>query len=209
MEKSQHDDIEYRSYSAEMVSDDNSRTVTGYAALFNNETELWPGFREKIAPGAFRNAISVSDVKLLQNHDPNLLLGRSKSGTLKVREDQRGLYFEGVLPETSSNLIELMKRGDIDECSFAFTIQKELWEELPNGDTLRTIVEAKKLYDVSIVTYPQYTGTHVGISQASKRSLDLFKESKKAATTPDPEPPKSDKPYQKIVDLLILNQKKY
>lgn len=140
-------------------------TIRGYAAVFNSETVIggasW-GFREQIAPGAFAKALTFSDVRALFNHDEDMVLGRLKAGTLRVSEDERGLKVEIDPPDTQDarDLITKMQRGDIDQMSFAFTMEggSQEWDE--TGEIpLRTIRSVGELLDVSIVTYPAYPDT--------------------------------------------------
>lgn len=140
-------------------------TITGYAAVFDTETVIggkdW-GFREKIAKGAFTDALKVSDVRALFNHEEEYVLGRTKSGTLRLMEDARGLKVEIDPPDTQDarDLITKMQRGDIDQMSFAFTMEGgiQTWDE--TGDMpLRVIEKVGELLDVSIVTYPAYPET--------------------------------------------------
>lgn len=146
--------------------------ITGYAAVFDSETVIgggeW-GFREKISKGAFSEAIKTSDVRALFNHEEDHVLGRLKAGTLRLMEDERGLKVEIDPPDTQDarDLIKKMQRGDIDQMSFAFTMQGgvQTWDE--TGDMpLRTIEKIGELWDVSVVTYPAYLDT-----EAAARSL--------------------------------------
>lgn len=136
----------------------------GYAAVFGVWSEDLGGFREMIQPGAFRNALKTSDVRALVNHDPSLILGRTKSGTLALREDEVGLYIDVTLPETSyaRDLAASVRRGDIDQMSFAFTVALDDWTW--SGDTVRRVVqEVEQLYDVSPVTYPAFPQTSASV----------------------------------------------
>lgn len=168
--------FEVRTYRSDLMSSNSdegsSRTVRGYAALFNSETELKPGIFERIAPGAFTSALSVSDIRALQNHNPDHVLGRTKSGTLRVWEDDKGLAFECDLPESRGDILESLKRGDVDQCSFAFTISEDGVEIERRGDGSRmiTINRIDRVYDVTIATYPAYEDTVV--SARSKKLLD-------------------------------------
>lgn len=150
-----------------------SRRIAGYAALFNSRSQDLGGFTEVIAPGAFQTALERSDVRSLFNHDPNLVLGRMKAGTLKVTEDERGLRIENDLPDTqvARDLLENMRLGNVDQMSFAFRVSREgqKWEER-DGMLLRTITEVDELFDVSPVTYPAYADTSVAV-----RSLDAWR----------------------------------
>ena len=120
------------------------------------------GFIETIKAGAFtRSLASGADVKALVNHDPNRVLGRRKNGTLTLSDSPTGLSFRCQLDARNTSHADLyasVKRGDMDECSFAFTATKQQW----NADrTRRTITEAD-LFDVSVVCYPAYDkGTNV------------------------------------------------
>lgn len=144
--------------------------VSGYAAVFNQETNIAGMFREVIAPGAFKNALTRDDVVFLINHD-GLPLARTRSGTLALSEDGRGLKMETMLVATDPDverIVPKMQRGDLDKMSFAFRAIKQEWDD--SGDIpLRTIIEAE-LFDVSIVTDPAYQGTEIGL-----RSLDHFR----------------------------------
>jgi HK97 family phage prohead protease len=140
---------------------DKPAKIVGYAAVFNSMSEdLW-GFREKIAPGAFKNALKGSDVRMLWNHDPNIVLGRTTSGTLTLKEDKNGLYIENTPPDTQlvrDMVLSPIERGDVTQQSFGFTIKKDSWEEPDeNSNELptRTIEEVRELFDVSPVTYPK------------------------------------------------------
>jgi len=146
--------------------------ISGYAAVFDTETVIggkdW-GFREKIAKGAFTEALKSSDVRALFNHDGEYVLGRTKSGTLRLTEDDRGLKVEIDPPDTQDarDLITKMQRGDIDQMSFAFTMEGgiQTWDE--TGDMpLRIIEKVGELLDVSVVTFPAYLET-----EAAARSL--------------------------------------
>lgn len=138
--------------------------IVGYAAVFDDPApETW-GFIEKIAPGAFTDALKNSDVRALINHDPNLILGRSKAGTLTLKEDEKGLYYEIDPPNTTyaNDLMESMRRGDIDQSSFQFVVEVEEWDD--SGDVpVRTIKKVSELRDVSPVTFPWYPTTESGL----------------------------------------------
>jgi len=145
--------------------------LVGYAALFNNESKDLGGFRETVAPGAFKRSLAEkADVKALFNHNANSILGRVKNGTLVLAEDERGLHFRVQLNKDSQahrDLHASVKRGDIDECSFAFTVPEggQEWSERQD-ETNKDWFAARKLtdvnlMDVSAVTYPAYDNTSV------------------------------------------------
>ena len=131
-------------------------TIRGYAAVYNSDSEWMGGFYEQIATGAFDDVLD-NDTRAYFNHDENLLLGRVSSGTLRLGTDARGLYYEVDLPNTSyaNDLVELMKRGDVNQSSFAFLIERDRWEER-DGKTYRIIEKVSRLLDVSPVSQPAY-----------------------------------------------------
>lgn len=150
------------------VTENNSRIVTGYAAVFNSRTLLWEGLEEVISPGAFSKALSNSDVRCLFDHDWGKVLGRTKSGTLRLEEDERGLKFEVELPNTTdaNNLIESMSRGDIDQCSFGFIPTEETWDY--NTDPVLRTVNEVELFEVSIVSLPAYEDTEATLARSKQ-----------------------------------------
>jgi HK97 family phage prohead protease len=138
--------------------------IAGHAAVFNSLSEdLW-GFREKITPGAFGEALVKSDIRALLNHDPNYVLGRTKNGTLRAWEDDTGLAVEIDPPRTrwAGDLLVSIERGDISQMSFAFRVGEEEWGEV-DGVKERTIVSFDEIFDVSAVTYPAYPETDVSV----------------------------------------------
>jgi hypothetical protein len=158
--------------------DDQKPTITGYAAVFDKLSEDLGMFREKINPGAFKDAIKVSDTRALFNHDPNYVLGRQSNETLRLKEDDKGLYMEVDPPDTQiirDLVLSPIERGDIREQSFAFTVESDKWEgldEKKNKETpIRTILKVAELFDVSPVTYAAYPDTDVGV-----RSLEAARE---------------------------------
>jgi HK97 family phage prohead protease len=147
-------------------ADDEKKMIVGYAAVFNSRSEPLGGFVEKIAPGAFKKSIKEDDVRALVNHDPGKVLGRNTAGTLSLKEDDKGLRYEIDPPETTSarDVMESLRRGDVDQSSFGFFVTDERWEK--DGDTTIRTLLGVKLIDVSIVTYPAY-----GKTSASVRAL--------------------------------------
>ena len=150
------------------VTENNSRIVTGYAAVFNSRTLLWEGLEEVISPGAFSKALSNSDVRCLFDHDWGKVLGRTKSGTLRLEEDERVSKFEVELPNTTdaNNLIESMSRGDIDQCSFGFIPTEETWDY--NTDPVLRTVNEVELFEVSIVSLPAYEDTEATLARSKQ-----------------------------------------
>lgn len=148
-----------------------TRLVSGYAAVFNKYSEDLGGFKERIEKGAFADAISISDVRALFNHDANLILARNTSGTLRLMEDEVGLKYEFEMPHTSlgNDLLQMIKRGDVNQSSFGFTVENDTWSE-KDGMVIRTINKVKRLYDVSPVTYPAYPDASVAVRNLQKQN---------------------------------------
>ena len=118
--------------------DNDARKIVGYAAVYNSDSEPIAGmFIERIRPGAFDRAIKEKqDVRALVNHDPTLILGRTKAETLSLKSDEKGLAIEITPPDTqvARDIIESIDRGDVDQMSFAFRAQEETWIE-KEGET--------------------------------------------------------------------------
>lgn len=135
--------------------------IAGYAALYESTTSLGQ-FDEVLAAGAFDES-NLEDVRFLVDHT-GLPLGRTSAGTMTVTPDARGLRYEVSLPDTNRGreLYEAVRRGDISQSSFAFTIDKERWTE-KNGRLLRTIERVGLVLDASAVTYPAYELTSVQV----------------------------------------------
>jgi HK97 family phage prohead protease len=137
-------------------TEDVTTTIVGHAAVFDKLSENLGGFQERINKNAFDDVLD-NDVRAFFNHDPNHLLARSTSGTLRLSTDNEGLKYEFDVPDTTTgrDLLVSMKRGDITQSSFAFTVEDDSWE-VENGMDVRTINKVKRLYDVSPVSIPAY-----------------------------------------------------
>ena len=159
--------------------DDGVAVVEGYAAVFNEDAVIGGQWQERIAEGAFTDAIGRDDVVFLINHT-GLPLARTRSGTLELSQDERGLKMRASLDMSDPDvraIVPKMKRGDLDKMSFAFVPTRQKWddkEKMPR----RTIEEAE-LYDVSIVTTPAYDGTEIGL-----RSLEDYRKSQRKSQAP-------------------------
>jgi HK97 family phage prohead protease len=175
--------MEYRTFNVTSLcvqkrEKDERRKITGHAAVFDVIGEGgW--FREKVAPGAFRNTIEQDDVRALFNHDPNFVLGRNKAGTLSMREDDKGLLVEIDPPDTqfAGDLMRSIDRGDITQMSFGFEILKEERVAGEGKEQDLFILKEVRLWDVSPVTFPFYKQTDVSVhsrqawSDAQKRAV--------------------------------------
>ena len=159
-------------------------SVIGYASVWNSLSEpLGNGkgvFRERLCMGCFTRSLqSDRDVKALFNHDPSLILGRKRNGTLTLAEDGHGLRFKALLPNTTvaRDVYNLIQRRDISDCSFAFECNEDQWDDCEDPDNAdsrvarRTILSAN-LLDVSVVASPAYKSTSVNIGSQATAPLD-------------------------------------
>lgn len=167
-------ELEIRNYQYEVRFEDNDRTIEGYAIVCNSESEDL-GFREVIAPEALVGIIEKSDCLMLLEHNRSKgVLARSKygKGSLSLEVDDNGLKFRFTCPNTAvgDEAYEGVKRGDYQNCSFAFVADQDEWTKKDNGEYLRTIRSFKYIKDCSIVAEPAYGATSV-----SCRSFDEFK----------------------------------
>jgi HK97 family phage prohead protease len=130
MNKNQSPERETRTFNmpVEIRAEGDSRIVSGYAVKFNQLSQNLGWFREKIDSQAFADA-NMDDVVALFNHDYNFILARTISGTLKLEVDETGLRYEFEAPNTSAgnDLVEMLKRGDVQHSSFGFTIESSEW----------------------------------------------------------------------------------
>lgn len=161
------DHVDGDSAPAEGSEPDTTRSqIVGHAAVFDAETEIFPGFHEVVRRGAFTKAIIESDVRGLFNHDPNFVLGRNRAGTLHLEEDEIGLRYEIDVDTENVTVRDLVvkpiERGEVSGSSFAFRPIKEA-ETIREDDTiLRELLEVQ-LFDVSPVVYPAYDATDAQI----------------------------------------------
>lgn len=186
------DSVELRTMEIRAEGDSDQMRVTGYAAVFNQETDLGY-FREMIAPGAFDDVME-DDVRLLLNHD-GAPLARTTNGTLTLAVDDEGLMYEAILSDTTQgrDLYKMIQRGDITQSSFAFTIKGQ---EMDKDKNLRTITKVGRLLDVSPVTYPAY-------AQASVMARSEFA-TKQEEEQPAPEPEVREEPKTEIKESRKL-----
>lgn len=153
--------------------------VRGMASVYNSWSENLGGFREMIMPGAFDDVLN-DDVRALVNHDPNLILGRTKAGTLRISAGENGLEYEydnGGQTYANDLLISL-KRGDVNQSSFSFSVARKgaEWRDGKDGIMERIIHKVSRLYDVSPVTFPAYPDTSV-----AKRDLSALEQERNDA----------------------------
>ena len=190
---------EIRTFGMELraMDKEEKRTVRGYAATFESRSGDLGGFIESIDREAFSET-DMEDVRALFNHDSNFVLGRTKAGTLRLMVDENGLAYEIDMPDTQlgRDMYESIKRGDISQSSFAFTIEDDEYRK--EGVTVyRTIKKIKKLYDVAPVTFPAYESTSVQARKINELKNQELKEEYSDA----------DAIRQRELYLLKLNKK--
>lgn len=176
-------------YIKELRAVKDSRTIKGKAICFNSESRNLGGFTEIIEPTAIDDTlIANSDIVFLYNHDENKgVLARSKNGvgTLQIEIKEDGLYFEFEAPNTSigNDTYESIKRGDLDSCSFAFTVRKEdqVLEKRDNGVYLRRIKKFNSINDLSIVVNPAYEKTETSVRNVQKDIEEIEENERKEA----------------------------
>lgn len=173
--------------------------IEGIAAMVDKDNDMgW--YVERIERGAFDGRLN-DDVRFLINHDPNLILARTKSGTGELFTDNDGnLCYRYTTPNRTyaKDLADAIRSGDIDQSSYAFTIDDQEWEERADGKEVRTIKKYARLYDVSPVTYPADPDTSV-----AKRSYEMTKQEDE--TTEEKEVDNTDKKYRDRRLSLISN----
>jgi HK97 family phage prohead protease len=169
-----------------LAKDGDVRTIVGYAAVFNSEAVIAGMWREKIMPGAFAKALPKSDIRALFNHDPNFVLGRNGSKTLRLKEDDKGLRTEIVLPDSQTVrdlVVAPMDRGDITGMSFQVIIGRDgaKWDDSEKGKLpLRTIHSFAEIFDVSVVTFPAFEATEAELRSVTAE-IDALRQAGKSA----------------------------
>lgn len=177
--------------------------IRGYAAVYNSESELLRygsfQFREVIKPGAFDNSLS-NDVRALWNHDSAYVLGRSTSGTLNIRSDNKGLYFEVSPPDTqwANDLCKSIQRGDINQMSFGFSVNQDSWSDGGDGTEMRELLDVD-LQEVSVVTFPAYQATSAGMRSIEQEDETVKKRYEERTKEQPSEPDERFFDYLKIM----------
>jgi len=147
---------------------DRPAELIGYASVFNTETVIgdWFGeWREEVSPGAFKKTIREADIRALWNHDPNVVLGRNKAGTLELEEDDHGLRTVIKPPdnEWGRPVLDAVRRGDVTGMSITFSVIKEALDKsgVKDGELPKRTIKEARLYDVSPVTFPAFEQTEI------------------------------------------------
>lgn len=192
---------EVRNYNYKVTGDEESRKVEGYALLFDTPSDGL-GFEETIERGALDGVLENSDVFALLNHDASrgiLARWNKKNISLNLQVDEKGLKYSFEAPKTTlgDELLENLRRGEVNESSFAFTTEKDTWEE-KNNKWYRTIHKIGKLYDVSPVYSGAYSKTEVymrGKEEAEKEVREKIEAEKQK---------KIDQEVSKIEELFNI-----
>ena len=162
--------------------EDGKRYLDGYYSVFNQPYEVYPGWVEEVAPGAFSRSLREGkDVKVLWNHNTDLVLGSTGNRTAYLSEDERGLHGPVEINENdqdAKNAYARVSRGDVRGCSFGFDIRamEESWDE---DGTYRTRLTDVELYEVSPCTFPAYAQTSIQARAGEK--LEQAREKLEAA----------------------------
>lgn len=150
---------------------DGRAAIIGYAAVYSRLSLDLGGFKEEILPGAFDKILRKrsQDVVALFNHDSNIVLGRTSSGTLELSSDEKGLRYVVTPPVSRADVLELIQRRDVRGSSFAFTVdpKNESFRTGEDGKAVRQIREVSGLYDVGPVLVPAYPSTSAGVAMRS------------------------------------------
>jgi HK97 family phage prohead protease len=186
-ERSKEETMEKRSINFELRAKPESRTIFGTATVFNSSYDM--GWYDEEMSSDSLNEADMKDVVALFNHDMNMVLARTSSGTVLRGVTGNAMEYEFEAPNTSlgNDLLEMVKRGDVYQSSFAFTVEKESWQEREGSKPKRIIRSIKKVYDVSPVTYPANPDTMV-----AKRSYDATKQ--------------IDEDLQKVIDISVESE---
>ena len=155
--------------------ENDTKYIEGYFIRFNEETELWDGVFEEVAPEAVEDSLKNNDIRCLFNHDTSIVLGRTGNGTLELKKDSKGIFGRVKINPNDKQALDIyarIERGDINACSFGFNI---INEEIQNRDdgTVKFILKKIDLHEVSPVTFPAYPTTSI---QAREKDLEEYKQ---------------------------------
>lgn len=159
-------------------TEEKEMVIEGYFSVFGSEYKMWDGATETVDPHAFDETIG-DDIRCLTNHKSELVLGRTKAGTLELRIDDVGLFGRVTINPKDGQAVDLyerVKRGDVDQCSFGFDILEQEYDYRQDGSVFITLKKVK-LYEVSIVTFPAYEDTYVA---ARQKDFDAYDKQRKA-----------------------------
>ena len=175
--------------------DDGQKVIRALGIVFNKLSVDLGGFRERILPSAFTDALSRKegrqDLVSYFNHNQDIVLGRESSGTMRVWTDDRGVWFEVTPPRTRADIVELVERGDVRGASMMFSLSgpnAESFVEDDQGNTIREVRSAK-LYEIGVVVHPAYPDTTADVATRSFKAWQASQE--------DSAPPAEEKRQQR------------
>lgn len=158
-------------------TEEKEMVIEGYFSVFGSEYKMWDGATETVDPHAFDETIG-DDIRCLTNHKSELVLGRTKAGTLELSIDDVGLFGRVTINPKDGQAVDLyerVRRGDVDQCSFGFDILEQEYDYRQDGSVFITLKKVK-LYEVSIVTFPAYEDTYVA---ARQKDFDAYDKQRK------------------------------
>jgi HK97 family phage prohead protease len=210
----QYSKIQERVFDSEIlqiraIEEDDKKIIEGYAAVYNTRSKLlFNSFYETLEPTAFDNVLRSDDLDVVFNfnHNNSVIMGRTKNDTLTLNSDEKGLFFRAILPDTkdANDLHTLVKDGYISENSFAFLPSKDGYkqERQDDGTDLVTITNVERLRDVSIVTFPAYSGTEVSARNDEETTEEVVEEEVVVEEEREIEPEQNiEKPKMKFLKL--------
>lgn len=158
------------------TAQNSQKKLSGYAIVWNTPSKDLGGFKEVVSPDALKG-VDLSNVLMLNDHDYTQVLASVKAGTLKLTPDDKGLYFEATLPDTTTanDVFANVKAGNLDSCSFSFDVDdgSDKWEKDDQGNITRTINQIKDLFDVSVVAVPAYDSTNVDADNSDNQNVNV------------------------------------
>lgn len=145
------------------TEEDGKKFLSGYFIRFNEETQLYRGQFETVAPEAIPDDIADQDIRALFDHDTGKVLGRTNAGTMTLRKDDKGLFGTVEINDDDPEALSIyakVKRGDVSQASFGFYIRDQKVEKRDDGwhNTLTDV----DLFEVSVVAFPAYETTEIG-----------------------------------------------
>ena len=155
------------------TENENEAVIEGYFVVYNQQTELWPGAFEEVAPGAFEESLRSTDIMCLDNHDSRIVLGSIASNTLELKSDSKGLWGRAIIDLEDPNAKSAHRKvetGKVRGCSFGFYPTKEERIEQDDGTTKWRILEAE-LLEVSITAFPAYPQTDIAARQKDVETM--------------------------------------
>lgn len=167
------------------ATDTEPAKICGYAIVYNQESEGLDGFVELVMPNAISNDLATDDIMCLWCHKENQPLGRTKNNTLTLKNDDIGLYFECIIPETSwgNDALFSISRGDVDGVSFGFCVNKDSWY-VKDNTKYRNLLDIT-IFEVSPTTFPAYATTNVNVRSSAEILADFSIPDLNLVSTPE------------------------